>query len=105
MAQSVEKQDSLSVLEIVAWILWIAVAIIFPFGYWINPIWYLVALALACVGGFLFFSSRISRRASEAPPLPDHLGAPYISGDLRGFRGSKITTEHKVDHDMDGDPD
>ena len=89
--------------EIVGLIILVAAATIFPFGYWIHRGWYLAAVVLACIGGLLFFSSRISRRASRVPTTQDHLDIPYIPGHLRGFPGAKITTRHETDLDIDGD--
>lgn len=103
MPQTEEQRESLSIFEMLGLSLWICAAVIFPFGYWIHVAWYFVALVLTVVGGLCFFSSRIIGKSLGAEPHPDHLGAPVITRELRGFSGSKITTEHEVDPGIEWD--
>lgn len=50
----------MSIREIIGLILLTAALIIFPFGYWIDRVWYLIALSLAGVGVISYYTRRVS---------------------------------------------
>jgi uncharacterized membrane protein YfcA len=93
----------MNIREVAGLILLIVSLILFPFGYWLHRAWYIVALVLACIGAFMFFTRRISDKASPTHADTDHLNAPIIPSDLRGFPGGRIRETHKTDVDIDGD--
>lgn len=57
----------MSIREVVGLILLVVGFILFPFGYWLHQAWYLVAVMMVCMGAFLFFTHRMSKKASELP--------------------------------------
>ncbi len=95
----------MSIREIIGLILLTAALIIFPFGYWIDRVWYLIALSLAGVGVISYYTRRVSENTSKPLHDTDHLNAPYIPGRLRGFPGSRIKDSHHADPDLEADGD
>jgi hypothetical protein len=77
--------------------------ILFPFGYWVHRVWFVAAVGLACVGGPLFFTGRMPRKALRTPDVPNHLDAPIVPSHLRGFPGYRITENQNSDLDTGGD--
>ena len=90
----------MSLRESVGLVLILTAAILFPFGYWVHRGWFVASVVLACVGGFLFFTCRMSRKASSTQDTADHLNAPIVPSQLRGFPGSRITESHNSDLDV-----
>lgn len=95
----------MNIRELAGLILLVVSLILFPFGYWIHRAWYFVALALACIGAFMFFTRRISGKIPPRLPDTDHLNSPLIPSHLRGFPGGRIREHHKTDSETDIDGD
>jgi len=93
----------MNIREVAGLIFLVVSLILFPFGYWLHKAWYLIALALACIGAFMFFTRRISEKLPSTPPDTDHLNAPVVPSHLRGFPGGRIRDTHKPDLDIDSD--
>ncbi len=90
----------MSLRESVGLVLILTAAILFPFGYWVHRGWFVAAVVLACVGGFLFFTARMSRKALCTPDVPDHLSSPIVPNQPKGFPGYRTTEIHNSDLDI-----
>lgn len=93
----------MNIREVAGLIFLVVSLILFPFGYWLHKAWYLFALALGCIGAFMFFTRRISENPPSTLPDTDHLKAPAIPSNLRGFPGGRIRNTEKADIDIDSD--
>lgn len=77
----------MSLREYVGLILTAAAIAIAPFGYWLSPRWYLLALLLGVPGTALFFTARNARRFD--PSGGADIDTPFPLNELRGFAGAK----------------
>ncbi|MDG9925482.1 MULTISPECIES: hypothetical protein [unclassified Pseudomonas] len=64
-----------------------------PFAWWLSRGWLVVALALVCVGGPLFFTARRARRMAQT----DDRSGPLVLGEARGFAGHRAFDESSDD--------
>ena len=93
----------MTIREVVGLILLIVSIILLPFGFWLSRTWYIVALVLACLGGVMFFTRRISEKTSQNFPDSNHLNVPIVRDELRGFPGGRTRDTHSTHLDIDGD--
>ena len=97
------KNIQMSLRESVGLVFVFVSVILLPFGYWVHRVWFVADIVLACVGGPLFFTGRMSRKALRTPDLPDHLNPPLVPDQLRGFPGHRVTESHNSELEIDGD--
>jgi Flp pilus assembly protein TadB len=81
------KGTPMSLREFVGLILTVAAIAIAPFGYWLSPRWYLLALLLGVPGTALFFTARNARRFDSSDCTD--IDTPFGRNELRGFAGAK----------------
>ncbi len=85
--------------EYIGLILTVAAIATAPFGYWLSPRWYLLALLLGVPGTALFITARNARRFD--PSCDTDVDAPLPLNELRGFAAGKALD--RFPEELDGD--